>query len=544
MARSLGLFASSLISSAFVFILCLGARNAGIAASGSDGAERNAAAAALAPAGGTSQLPSFAGVLTWHNDNARDGQNLNETVLTTSNVTQTKFGKKFSYSVDGNVFAQPLYVPNVTVPGFGALNVVYVATENDSVYAFDADNTVKSALWKTSFINSAKGITTIPSSEVGCGFISPNIGITGTPVIDTTTDTLWVVAGTRQSGGDSWKLHALDITTGADKFGGPKTISATASGVSFNPKYQLQRGGLLVANGNVYISFGSYCDFGTYRGWLMAYNDTSLSQLAVFLVTPNGKDGSVWNGGGGPSADSSGNIYVTTANGTFDVNTGGTDYGDSFLKFNSGLSLLDYFTPFNQANLNSSDLDLGSGAVVLLPDQTGSHPHAMVGAGKEGRIYVVNRDNLGHYCNGCLSDTQIVQSIAGAFPQEAYPSGAYWNGNVYFASQNDVLKQYSVSQSLLSTTPVAKAKDTIGSRAATPSISANGTTNGIVWIINAKTKNSAANLMAYDATNVSTKLYDGTGVITSSATRFSVPTVANGKVYVGTKTQLVVFGLL
>jgi hypothetical protein len=235
---------------------------------------------------------------------------------------------------------------------------------------------------------------------------------------------------------------------------------------------------------------------------------------------------------------------VTTANGTFDVNTGGADYGDSFLKFNSGLSLLDYFTPFNQGSLNSNDLDLGSGAVVLLPNQTGNHPHVMVSAGKEGRIYVVDRDNLGHYCNGCSSDTQIVQSIAGAFPQEAYPSGAYWNGNVYFASQNDVLKQYSVSKSLLSTSPVAKAKDTIGSRAATPSISANGTTNGIVWIINAKNKNGAANLMAYEAANVSTKLYDGTGVITSSATRFSVPTVANGKVYVGTTTQLIVFGLL
>ncbi len=476
-------------------------------------------------------------MLTWHNDNARDGQNLNETILTTSNVNQTLFGVKFSYSVDGQLYAQPLYVPNVKISGV-THNVVYVATENDSVYAFDADGTVTTPLWKTNFLST--GTTTVLSSELGCGLISPNIGITGTPVIDPRTNTLYVVAATRKSGSDSLKLHALDITTGKDKFGGPVTISANVSGVSFAASHQLQRPGLLLVNGTLYISFGSHCDIPTYHGWLLAYSAATLTQTAAFLVTPKGSDGAIWNGGAGPSADSSGNVYVTTGNGTFDANKSGKDYGDSFLKFNSTLSLLDYFTPFNQGTLNSTDLDVGSSGVVLPPDQTGAHPHIMISAGKEGRIYVVNRDSLGHFHAG--GDSQIIQSLPGALPSGTWTTAAYWNGNVYYAASSNVLKQYTLTGGLLSSAPVHTSAETFVQPGATPSVSSNGTINGIIWLIDLV--QSSAVLRAYDATNVSNKLFDSGGAVTSPAVKFAPPTIANGKVYVGTQTQLVVFGLL
>jgi hypothetical protein len=488
-------------------------------------------------AAATKQATGFAGVLTWQNDNARDGQNLNETILTTSNVNQTHFGVKFTYSVDGQMYAQPLYVPNVTISGVKR-NAVYVATENDSVYAFDADGSVTTPLWKKSFLST--GVTPVPSSESGCNSISPNMGITGTPVIDPATNTLYLVAATRQSRADSLKLHALDITTGKDKFGGPVTISASVSGVKFSASHHLQRPGLLLVNGTVYIGFGSHCDTPTYHGWLMAYNATTLKQTAVFLTSPKGSDGAIWTGGAGPSADSSGNIYVTTGNGTFDANNGGKDYGNSLLKFNSALALLDYFTPFNQDSLNSGDLDLGSTGVVLPPDQTGTHPHIMITAGKEGRIYVVDRDNLGHFQVG--SDSQIVQSLPGALPAGTWTTAAHWNGNVYFAAFNEPVQQYTLTGGLLSSTPVNTGADTFGVPGATPSVSSNGTANGIVWLIDPQ--KSGAVLRAYAATNVSTKLYDSGVTVTSPGVKFAPPIVANGKVYVGTASQLVVFGLL
>lgn len=481
----------------------------------------------------------FAGVLTWHNDNARDGQNLNETLLSPANVTQTKFGKKFSRSVDGNVYAQPLYVPNVTLPGFGALNVIYVATMSDSVYAFDADGLVTSPLWKTTFTNPAKGITTIPTSETGCNNTGKQIGITSTPVIDPTTGTLYVVDGIQTKGADSWQLHALDITTGLDKVT-PVTILPSAPGVTFQPKYQGQRGALLLANGNVYVGFGSHCDIEPYRGWLMAYNAATLVQVAQFLVTPKGTEGSLWNGGAGPAADSAGNIYVITANGTFNANTGGQSYSDSFLKLGPTLTVVDWFTPFNQAYLSSHDLDLGSSGVTLLPDQAGAHPHVMISAGKEGRLYVVDRDNLGHFHAG--SDSQIVQSIAGFFPNEVMATAAYWNGFVYFATTSDVLKQCSLSNGLVSSTPVHKDTVKVPYTGATPSVSANGTANAIVWLL--LNKGAGARLRALDATNVSHKLYDSGTAAGTAGIKFTTPTVANGRVYIGTSDHLVVFGLL
>lgn len=482
---------------------------------------------------------TFAGVLTWQNDNARDGQNTNETLLTPANVNQRTFGLQFTRSVDGNIYAQPLYVPNVSVVGFGLRNAVYVATENDSVYAFDADGVIPTPLWKTSFVNPTAGITAIPSTESSCFNITPTYGITGTPVIDPVTNTLYVVAATQQHGTDFLKLHALDITSGKEKFGGPVTIAPKGI-LPFAPKQQLQRPALLLANGNVYIGFGSHCDNEPYRGWLFAYNAATLAQTAVFPVTPKGKDGSLWNAGAGPAADATGNIFVASANGTFDANVGGKDYGDSTLKLSPTLAVLDYFTPFNQAYLSSTDTEIGSAGLVLLPDQTGAHPHIMVTAGKEARIYVVDRDKLGHFHAG--SDSQIVQWIQKAFLDEATTSGAYWNGNFYFGIAADVLKQYSVTAGLLSTTPVKKAADTIIYPGATPAISSSGTTNGIVWLVNGK--QTGIVLLAYEATDVTHKLYDSGGAVKTPGTKFSPPTIANGRVYVPTQNQLIVFGLL
>jgi hypothetical protein len=481
----------------------------------------------------------FSGVLTWQNDNARDGQNTNETLLTPANVNQTTFGVVFTRSVDGNLYAQPLYVPNVSVAGFGVKNVVYVATENDSVYAFDADGITSTPLWKTTFVNPTGGITPIPEAESQCTNISPWYGITGTPVIDPATGTLYVVTATKEHGTDLFKLHALDITSGKEKFKGPVTISPKGT-VKFVASTQLQRPALLLANGNVYIGFGSHCDNEPYRGWLFAYNATTLAQTSVLLVTPNGKDGSLWNAGSGPAADASGNIFISTSNGTFDANVGGKDYGESILKLSPTLSVLDYFTPFNQSYLNTSDTEIGSAGLVLLPNQSGAHPHVLVTAGKEARIYVVDRDKLGHFHAG--SDSQIVQSIQKAFLDEATTSGAYWNGNFYFGIAADVLKQYSVTAGLLSTTPVKKAADTIIYPGATPAISSNGTTNGIVWLVDGKL--TGIELLAYEAADVSRKLYDSGGAVTAAPTKFSPPTVANGRVYVPTQNQLVVFGLL
>lgn len=481
---------------------------------------------------------TFTGVLTWQNDNARDGQNTNESLLTPASVNQTKFGVVFTRNVDGNLYAQPLYVPNVSVAGFGLRNVVYVATENDSVYAFDADGISSNPLWKTSFINPAGGITAIPSAESNCTNITPWYGITGTPVIDPTTGTLYVVAATKEHGTDFMKLHALDITSGKEKFGGPVTISSKGS-VPLVVAQQLQRPALLLANGTVYIGFGSHCDNEPYRGWLFAYNAATLAQTTGFLVTPNGKDGSIWSAGAGPAADASGNIFVATANGTFDANRGGKDYGESILKLSPTLSVLDYFTPFNQAYLTSSDTEIGSSGLILLPDETGAHPHVAVTAGKEAKIYVVDRDKLGHFHAG--SDNQIVQSIPSAFLDEATTSPAYWNGSVYFGIAADVLKQYTVNAGLLSTTPAKKAADTIQYPGATPSISSSGTTNGIVWLVNGK--QTGIVLLAYEASDVSHKLYDSGNAVKALGTKFCPPTVANGRVYVPTQSQLVVFGL-
>ena len=503
-------------------------------------------------------------VTTYHNDNARTGLNPHETILTPANVNLNDFGRIFVQPVDGSIYAQPLYVSNVTIGG-QSHNMVFVATEHDSVYAFDADNKSganANPLWHVSFIN-PPSVTTVDSyNDAGCGDLVPEIGITGTPVIDTSTGTLYVVANTKENGAFFQRLHALDITTGNEKFGGPVAIQATVAGtgdgssggrVSFDPLKQNQRPGLLLRGGAIYVASASHCDISPYHAWVFAYNASNLHQVAVWNSTPNGGLGGVWQGGGGPAADSTG-IYLATGNGTFDVNTGGIDWGDTIVKMGapSGgkLPVLSYFTPFNQDVLAQDDIDLGSGGVMLLPDlPVGSpHQHLLVQSGKEGSIYLVDRDALGGYNS---TTDQVVQELAGA-TGGIWGMPAFWNNTVYFGAQYDNMKAYSFNtggSGMLSAAPVSYSPESFTYPGPTPSISSNGAGNAILWAIEtgAYGSNGSAVLHAYDATNLAHELYksnqSGTRDTPGPAVKFSAVTVANGKVYVGTTTQLAVYGL-
>jgi outer membrane protein assembly factor BamB len=485
-------------------------------------------------------------VLTYHNDLARTGQNLSETRLTPASVSSGQFGRLFTYPVDGQVYTQPLYLPGVIVPGKGLHNVVFVATEHDSVYAFDADNNLGAPLWQVSFLNPAQGVTTASAAELGCNSIAPEVGITGTPVIDAATGTLYVVAMTEEgpSGTYVHRLHALDVATGAEKPGSPVEIQASVPGagngntvVPFEPWLYKERAGLLLLKGVVYTAWSSHCDSGNYHGWIIGYDAGTLRQAAVFSDTPNWDAGSFWQGGAAPAADSNGNIYIVSANGTFDANTGGSDLGESVLKLSTGASLAvaDYFTPYNAAELSHQDLDLGSSGALLVPDAAGSaaHPHLLVTGSKSGTVYLLDRDNLGHFQpNG---DTQIVQSLATAVgPVFGIP--AYFNNTVYFSAAHDQVKAFTIQNGLLSAQPVSASSATFETAVGTvPGISANGTQNGILWTID-----PAGQLRAYDAADLSHQLYQGA---VGSSVKFSTPTIANGKVYVGTMNSLAVFGL-
>jgi Abnormal spindle-like microcephaly-assoc'd, ASPM-SPD-2-Hydin len=509
-------------------------------------------------------VTTYSGIYTFQNDNGHTGQNLSENVLTTGNVNQSQFGLLASYAVDGQVYAQPLYVAGVHIAGLGdrhraTHNVVYVATEHDSVYAFDADNRSTAPLWQVSFINPSAGITTVPSSDVQSSEFRPyEIGITSTPVIDPSSGTLYVVPYTMENGSYVYRLHALDITSGAEKFGGPVVISASVPGtgqgssagsVPFNNKRQGQRPGLLLVNGVVYIAFASgHGDIEPWHGWVLGYDAQTLQQVAVFNSTPNGGAGGIWGAGGGIGADSLGNLFLVTGNGTFDANSGGVNFGDSIVKLTTnggGLTVADYFTPFNQSVLNINDLDLGSGGVMLLPDQPTLPSHLLIGGGKVGVLYLVNRDNMGQF-NPSID--QVVQEIPGRYPG-LFSVVAYWNSNLYLAGAKDYAKQFRLFRGQLSTTPVAQATNTsFPQPGATPAISANGTTNGIAWFIQIADANSHAVLQAYDAANVARELYDsdqaGTRDQLPAGAKFAVPIVANGRVYVGTVSTLAVFGLL
>ncbi|MBV8819007.1 MAG: hypothetical protein JO022_11670, partial [Acidobacteriaceae bacterium] len=496
-------------------------------------------------------------VLTYQYDNSRAGANTNETILSPGDVSSRTFGKLFTQSVDRAVYGQPLYVPRVAIPGKGTHNVVYGATEHDSVYAFDADSNTGSnsaPLWQVNFLNAAAGVSSVPAQDVGCSQISPEMGITSTPVIDISSGTIYVVAMTKESSGGIvnyvHRLHALDIATGAEKFGGPVVIQGSYSGtgeggstLTFQAKNYKQRPGLLMLNGVLYTAWSSHCDIGKYHGWIMAYDAHTLQQVAIYNNTPNGNEGSFWAGGAAPAADEGGNIYVVAGNGSFDP-PGGPNLGESFIKLSTanGLTASDFFAPFNYASLNANDADTGSAGVALLGGEAGSpaHPHLMVGAGKEGRIYLLDRDALGKYQPD--ADSQIVQSIAGAIGP-LFGNPAYFNQTVYLCGSGDSLKAFPISNAHMATTAVSQSGTKFAFPGCVPTISANGTLNGIVWILEA-----AGVLHAYDASNVASELFNsnqnGGRDTLGGYVKFSVPMVANGKVYAGSQSSIAVYGLL
>ena len=505
-------------------------------------------------------------VTTNRNNNQRTNVNTNETILTPANVNSASFGKLFSQSVDGYVFAQPLYVPTLAIKG-AVHNVVYIATEHDSVYAFDADSSVGSnaqPLWHTNFL--LPGATTVSSADVGCDDIVPEYGITGTPVIDLSTNTLYVVSDALENNGANYvkRFHALDITTGAEKPGSPIIISASVavSGqnpVAFDTQWEHQRAGLLLYSGVVYFAFGSHCDNSDEIGWILgySYNGSSFSQVFVFSDEPssiNGKDGGIWMAGAGLLMDSGSNMFVATGNGAFDTNlTPPVDYADSIIRIDlsQGPTVQDYFTPWDQSTEELNDLDLGSGGIALLPDQSGTNPHLLVQAGKEGVIHVVNRDK-GMMGGFNASGDQIVQEITGI--GGIFSSPAYFNGKIYFWGVNDVLKAFTVTNGLLSTSPTDQGPDGFGYPGANPTISASGTSNGIVWALNSgnwsKTGPGGPGVLyAYEAGNLAAgyiynSFQNGTRDNPGGAIKFAIPTVANGKVYVGAEGQFSVYGEL
>src|SRR5271167_336167 len=510
----------------------------------------------------------FTGTFTYRNDNFRTGQNLAERVLTPSTVNAKQFGLKFTDAVDGFIYAEPLYVPNVTIPSQGTHNVVYVATENDSVYAFDAD-VAGPPLWQTSFIDSANGITAVPSLDLGAGCtdLTPIIGITATPVIDPSTGTLFVVSKVKLGPGSyQQQLHALDITTGLEKPNSPVTIAASVPGtapdavggmISFDPLLQHDRPALTLANGTVYLSFASHCDIQPYHGWILGYDETTLAQEVVFNTSANGGEGGIWEAGCGPGVDTNGDLIAITGNGSFDTGTPRVNYGDSFLRLTSGggtMSVTSFFTPLNELLLDDDDQDMGSGGNLLLPDQPGPNPHLMVGAGKVGNLYLVNRDSMGGF-NAAMD--QMVQeldsAVGGMFSTPAYWSGtlpkAGMSNMIYTIGVGDRPKMFIMSNGLIKAPPASIAQNfTFGYPGASPTISANGTSGGILWAINSSAAHAGgpAILYAFDATNLRNELYSSNQFNADDpgpAVKFTVPTVANGSVYMGTQTQLAVFGL-
>ena len=491
-----------------------------------------------------SQVSGSSIVTTWHYDNARTGADTNETILNPANVNANTFGKLFDLPVDGAVIGQVLYLPNMSIPGKGTHNVVYAATMHDSVYAFDADNTDTNAspLWQVSLLPA--GATPVPMTVQGCSATTAwtEVGISATPVIDPATGTIYVVAKTYEKGNSVFRFHALDVTTGSEKFGGPVPITATytANGQTdtFNPLAETNRPALLLTNGRIYLAFGSNgCNNYGDQGWVISFNASTLAQEGAFNTEPGRNLAAIWMKGGGLSADSASNIYGETGEGSF---TPGANFGSSVFRLTqSGNSLQvgDWFTPWNQAFLSENDLDLND-SVLVLPDQPGPHPHLALAVGKEGTVYVLDRDNMGNYCASCTAgDPQIVQEL----PQVAKNTGClvYWNGMVYSTGSGTPIMGWALSNGMLSTAPVVQTSPQDGGHS--PIITSAGITNGILWQIN------GTNLTAYNALTLA-RLY----VTSQTSGRDTLPAlphfaqlmVANGKVYIGTNSGITVLGLL
>jgi hypothetical protein len=514
---------------------------------------------AAVSASSTVAVTDLAGVYMHHNDLQRTGQNLKEYALTPANVSSPSFTQLFSCPTDGYVYAQPLWVANMTVGGANH-NVLFLATEHDSVYAYEADSPSCVLLWKTSFLGT--GVTTMPYTDIipnATDDVFPEIGITSTPVIDPATNTIYVVAKTKETVGTGCssgspcyvsRLHALDITTGAEKFGGPKVIAATG----FVSKNHFNRPALLLNNGVVYVAFGSHGDNCNWQGWIFGYNATTLAQTFVWNTTnPSGcGGGAFWGGGAGPAVDASGNLYLSTGNGSYD---GKNNFGDTTVKLSPTGALLDWFTPFNESVFQANDIDLGSAGVLILPDSVGSaaHPHLAIATGKVAILYLLDQNNMGKFNSGSNLDVQEVIPVPPPNTTQLdggiYGLPAYWNGNIYTTGQNFPLSQFTIANGVIATPQSAKSSNLFPPRGATPGVSASGNTNGVLWILDLSAWPSSGNaiLDAYDATNVANLLFSspstGTGAA-GPAVKFTVPTVANGKVYVGGQSVFTVFGLL
>jgi hypothetical protein len=521
------------------------------------------------PAGAVS--PSVT-VLTYHNDNLRTGLNANETILMTGNVNSTNFGNLGSLSVTGLVDAEPLYVPGLTINGVKH-NVVFVATEHDMLYAFDAD-TPGAPLWQVSVIPSSE----TPSDDRGCGQVTPEIGITSTPVVDLhagPNGTIFVVSMSRDSSNTyHQRLHAIDLVTHAELNGGPAEVRASAAGSgtgssggtqTFNPGSYEERAALLLLNGVIYTTWTSHCDAPNYTSWVISYSESTLQRASVLNLTPNGttqngQEGGIWMSGYGPAADASGFIYLLVGNGTFDATLDGSgfpnkqDYGNSFMKLSTAgnnLTVADYFAMNNSKGTaeteSSADTDLGSGGAMVLPDvndNQGTTHHLAVGAGKDTNLYIVNRDDMGKFAN---NDGGLYQRLDNPWSGEIKSGPAFFNNTVYYGPVNNRLMAFPVSNAKLPASPTVQSANGFGYPGTTPSISANGTANGIVWAIE---NGSTGTLHAYDATNLANELYNSNQAgardqfVDNANNKFVTPMIANGKVYVGTPNAVVVFGLL
>lgn len=548
------------------------------------------------------------GVLTYHNDNARDGTNTQEYALSSTTVTTATFGKLFSCPVDGAVYAQPLWMKGISIAG-GTHNVIVIATQHDSLYLFDADADPCVTYWHVSLLDTlhdgTSGEGPVTWNDVGyCyGDIYPEVGVTGTPVIDATTNTIYVVSASESNAqnsgqcvnttGDFYhRLHALDVATGSEKYDAPVTIAASVPGsgdgsvngmVSFHSQLQHNRSGLAETGGKIYVAFAAHEDATPYHGWVMAYRATNVQQqIAVFNTTPNGvngADGGIWAGGGAPAIDSGGDVYVSTGNGVFDElpPPPNNDYGDSILRLHYvtgstlnglNLSLVGYFTPFDQSILAQNDTDLGSGGVVLFPNQSGSHKDLLTQVGKEGTVYLIDRNSMGEF--NAANNSQILQSFTGPL-YGMWGTPALWHNNLYVGGQYDAVRQFAYNPGLVQfNIPAASQSATaFGYPGTTPSVSSSNSIHGIAWTVDSSlygyaSPNAGVNcsivplpascsgpaiLHAYNATNLSQEYWNSTQATGNRdqagyAVKFVPPTIANGKVYVGTRTEVDVYGLL
>ena len=493
-------------------------------------------------------------VSTYHNDNSRSGIYSSETTLTPANVNVVSFGKVASVPVQGLVFAQPLYIDNITTSDGKTHKLAIVATEHDQVYGIDTDT--YQVLWQRNLLDTQGSATTIPTDDVNCNVLGNEVGVTGTPVIDPDSETVYVVAAMKETAQGQpeyfQKIYALDLTTGLDRVS-PVTIASPSGSqygsARFDPLLNLQRSALLLDDGNVYVSWASHCDNGSYTGWVIGFSSTTLALTSAWTPDPSGLSGGMWMSGGGPAADSSGNIFQAVGNGWSDPSTGGSNFGDSVVRLSasgSNLSVADYFMPYNYDKMYSDDLDLGAGGPILLPSQTGARfPSLMVTGGKDGTIYLLNRANLGQW--HANDDSQVVQSFQ-ITNSSVFSTPLFWNNTLYYGLGQFPLQAFAFDPSTetFNTTPVSSSSMDMSWPGVTPSMSSNNGSDAVLWVLQASGNNGI--LQAFDPTNLSTELYDTEQSPdrdrTDGSVRFAIPTVAGGKVFIGSQNALDIYGLL